>query len=67
MKVSGIPPALKTWFPFIVLFVFLALILPRSPKFGYDYRKGSEWKYETLYSQFDFPILKTDEQMTKVC
>ena len=63
MKVSGIPPALKTWFPFIVLFVFLALILPRSPKFGYDYRKGSEWKYETLYSQFDFPILKTDEQI----
>ena len=63
MKVSGIPPALKTWLPFIVLFVFLALILPRSPKFGYDYRKGSEWKYETLYAQFDFPILKTDEQI----
>ena len=63
MKVSGISPALKKWSPFIVLFVILVLILPRSPKFGYEYRKGSEWKYETLYAQFDFPILKTDEQI----
>ena len=63
MKVSGIPPALKKWSPFIVLFLILVLILPRSPKFGYEYRKGSEWNYETLYAQFDFPILKTEEQI----
>ena len=63
MKKPGLPPALKVWLPFIVLFIVLVLILPTSPKFGYEYRKGSEWNYETLYAQFDFPILKTEEQI----
>ena len=63
MKTSGIPTALKGWLPFIALFVILILMLPTSPKFGFEYRRGSEWKYETLYAQFDFPILKTEEQI----
>ena len=63
MSKTGIPPALKVWLPFIALFIILVLILPTSPKFGYDYRRGSEWDYETLYAQFDFPILKTEEQI----
>lgn len=63
MKLSGISPRLKTFFPFIILFVILVAIFPRVPKFGYEYKKGSPWKYETLYSQFDFPILKTAEQI----
>jgi len=37
--------------------------MPRTAKFNYDYKKGSPWPYETLISQFDFPILKTEEQM----
>ena len=37
--------------------------MPRTAKFNYDYRKGSPWPYETLISQFDFPILKTEEQI----
>ncbi|HBN01183.1 MAG TPA: hypothetical protein DD383_00885, partial [Rikenellaceae bacterium] len=32
-------------------------------KFSYDYRKGSPWSHETLLAQFDFPILKTEEQI----
>ena len=36
--------------------------MPRSSRFSYDYQKGSPWKYETLIAQFDFPVLKTDEQ-----
>ncbi len=63
MKTTGIPPALKVWLPFIVLFFILVLILPTSPKFGYEYKRGSEWNYETLYAQFDFPILKAEEQI----
>lgn len=64
MKPSGIlPSAFRPWIPFAALFVILVLILPRSPKFGYEYKKGSEWKYETLYSQFDFPVFKTEEQI----
>ncbi len=63
MKQSGIPSSLKTYLPFLFLFAILVVILPRAPKFGYEYKKGSPWKYETLYAQFDFPILKTDEQI----
>ncbi|MBQ5985338.1 MAG: HDIG domain-containing protein [Bacteroidales bacterium] len=46
-----------------VLFVILVLIMPRTAKFGYDYKKGTQWPYETLVAQFDFPILKTPEQI----
>jgi len=37
----------------------LALIMPRSAKFPYEYKKGSEWQYETLYAKFDFPLSKS--------
>ena len=41
----------------------IAAVAPRTAKFGYDYKKGSTWNYETLFAPFDFPILKTPEQM----
>ena len=37
--------------------------MPRTAKFNYSYKKGTPWPYETLISQFDFPILKTEEQI----
>ena len=46
-----------------VLFVVLLLIMPRNGKFSYDYRKGSPWAYDNLVAQFDFPILKTTEEL----
>ncbi len=49
--------------PFALLFVALLLIMPRTAKFRYDYKKGAAWNYETLISDFDFPIYKTAEQM----
>ena len=44
----------------LVIFVFM---LPRSPRFNYEYKKGEFWQYETLYAEFDFPILKTQKQL----
>ena len=49
--------------PLAVVFAVLVLFMPRTAKFNYDYRKGSPWLNEDLVSQFDFPILKTEEQM----
>ena len=49
--------------PLVLLFVVLTLMFPRTAKFSYDYRKGSPWSHETLLAQFDFPILKTEEQI----
>ena len=54
---------LRILVPFGIAFLLLVLLMPRSAKFAYDYRKGRAWKYETLYAQFDFPIYKTEEQI----
>lgn len=54
---------LRVLSPLVILFVILLLIFPRTAKFSYDYKKGSPWNHETLVAQFDFPILKTDEQL----
>ena len=56
----------KDWqkiLPLVIVFAVLVLLMPRTAKFNYDYKKGTPWPYETLISQFDFPILKTEEQI----
>lgn len=63
MEKIKIPRSLKAYLPLIGLFLLLVLIMPRSPKFNYDYRKGSPWMHETLLAQFDFPVLKTETQL----
>lgn len=63
MENIKIPRSLKAYLPLIGLFLLLVFIMPRSPKFNYDYRKGSPWMHETLLAQFDFPVLKTDVQL----
>ena len=62
MEKINFPNKFKVYVPLILMFVVLTLLMPRSLKFSYDYSKGPPWKYETLIAQFDFPILKTDEQ-----
>lgn len=62
MEKINFPRKFKVYLPLIVLFVVLVFLMPRSSRFSYDYKKGSPWKYETLIAQFDFPILKTEEQ-----
>ena len=63
MEKISFPKGFKVYLPLIGLFFILVFLMPRSPKFKYDYRKGSPWMYETLIAQFDFPILKTEAQM----
>lgn len=62
MKFS-LPKSAVTYVPFLILAVVLTFIFPRAARFGYEYKKGSPWQYETLFSQFDFPIYKTEEQI----
>ncbi len=58
-------PKIPLWrlAPLVIVFAVLVLLMPRTAKFNYDYKKGTPWPYETLISEFDFPILKTDEQL----
>ena len=41
----------------------LLFAMPRSAKFSYTYAKGSVWTYAPLYADFDFPVLKTSQQI----
>lgn len=58
-----LPHSFKVYLPLVLLFVIMLVLIPKTENFNYDYRKGSPWMYETLIAQFDFPILKTDEQL----
>ena len=62
MQIST-PKIPRKFLPLILVFAVLVLLMPRTAKFNYDYKKGTPWPYETLISQFDFPILKTEEQI----
>ena len=56
------PRRFRIYVPLICLFVLLTFLMPRNPKFNFDYKKGTPWMYETLVAQFDFPILKTEAE-----
>ena len=62
---SGMRKTLWTLIPLVVVFLVLLFLMPKAPKFNYDYKKGDTWRYETLIAEFDFPVLKTEEQLIK--
>lgn len=62
MEKKYFPRKFRVYLPLILLLVMLVFLMPTSSKFTYDYRKGEPWMYETLVSQFDFPVLKTEKQ-----
>ncbi|WP_417609062.1 HD family phosphohydrolase [Owenweeksia hongkongensis] len=59
----------QTRFAGLVLFaISIALVVyinPREVKFKYEFQKGKPWLYENLVAPFDFPVLKTDEELEK--
>lgn len=59
------PKKFKVYLPLILLFAILLLMMPRNAKLKYDYRKGAEWKHETLKAQIDFPLLKTEAELAQ--
>lgn len=63
MKIKKLPKRAQDLLPFALLLVALLLLMPRSAKFGYEYKKGSIWNYESLVAQFDFPVLKPSDQI----
>ncbi len=48
---------------FILAAFLMVISLPREGQFKYQYQKGSPWMYENLDATFDFPILKTEEEL----
>ena len=48
---------------FIAVVAVMLLLFGDRNNFRYRYQVGSPWNYETLTATFDFPILKSDEQL----
>lgn len=63
MNYRRFPFTPKIIIPFAVLVAVLTLCMPRVGEFEYHYGKGTKWNYETLVAPFDFPILKTEQQL----
>ena len=53
----------KRIWPLFIVFLLVLVCMPRSSKPAFEYRKGQPWKYESFIAPFDFPILKTQEQI----
>lgn len=65
MEKKYFPKKFRVYLPLLLLLALLVVLMPRVSKFNYDYKKGDTWMYETLVSQFDFPILKTELQLAE--
>lgn len=55
--------------PFLLLLFFLAAsaivwILPKTPTFKQEYRIGAPWLHDDLYAPYDFPLYKTEAELS---
>lgn len=48
---------------FLLTTIAILYLLPTQQRFAYDFKKGDQWNYETLYAPFDFAIIKSQEDL----
>lgn len=48
---------------FILSAVIIWFLLPKEEQSSFDFQVGKPWKYDDVKAEFDFPILKTDQQI----
>lgn len=49
----------------VLAFALMMYLFPNEGRFKYDYQKGRAWLYETLVAPMDFPLLKTQAELTE--
>src|SRR5690606_24792165 len=45
--------------------ILIAMLLPKQPRFRYEYEKGKVWMHEDLVSPYNFAVLKTQAELEK--
>jgi len=50
---------------FICVIALIVQLFPSKSKFKYQFEVGKPWSYELITASFDFPIYKSDLQITK--
>ncbi|GLB49835.1 HD family phosphohydrolase [Neptunitalea lumnitzerae] len=51
-------------FLYIATTAGILYLFPKGGQFKYEFQKGKPWQYENLLAPFDFPIHKSDEEIT---
>lgn len=49
---------------FIATALLLLLVIPKGAKFPYEFKKGTAWLHKNLSAPLDFPIYKTEIEIT---
>ncbi len=49
---------------FIICAGIIFYLLPREGQFKYEYQMGKPWNYELIVAPFNFPLQKTDSELT---
>lgn len=50
---------------FVCVIALIVQLFPTENKFKYQFEIGKPWSYELITASFDFPIYKSDQQITK--
>lgn len=62
-QVSQRLPKLFNSLLILSVIALISLLSPSHLQFKYAFERGQIWRYEDLRAPFDFPLLKTDEEM----
>ncbi len=54
---------LLIYFFILATVVFLSLLYPTRAHFNYEYSQGTKWTYDNLKADFDFPILRSEQEI----
>ncbi len=64
-KIRNNHSLIQKGFLFLLTTALIVLMFPRTGTFKYEFQKGKPWMHETLMAPYDFPILKSDEDLKK--
>ncbi len=53
------------YFFILVTLIVIGVLYPNRAYFNLEFQQGTKWKYETLKSPFNFPIIKSTDEVIK--
>ncbi len=56
-------PVFFRYFAILSVVALISALAPKNAQFKYEYEQGQTWRYEDLVAPFDFPIMKTPEEV----
>jgi cyclic-di-AMP phosphodiesterase PgpH len=56
-------PIFLRYILYVGLVLFISLFFPSGAQFEYDFSYGDRWRYNNLVAPFDFPLLKSEEEL----